>query len=254
MKKKTIYRVAAIPMLAVLTLALAGCGTSRQEAGQVSDTEPSAQEYTTEPESTEPASLSSIHDLLPEIDLEHVIDIMEVTTTEPPTEPPTELPTEPPTEPETELETEPETPAEVELAITLPVNFGDVSDSVHALQVRLIELGYLEEGTDDGSFGPMTRDALSLFQENNSLPVTGVLDEETLTVLRSIHAQTAYGYTVPQIRAMNVEAETEPGHEHEFTASIVEPDCILGGYTRHVCSCGTVRVDSLKKSWVTTFA
>lgn len=56
------------------------------------------------------------------------------------------------------------------------------------VQEKLIELGYLQ-GEADGDFGPLSSEALSLFQEANELPVTGEIDETTKEVLFSDAAQ-----------------------------------------------------------------
>lgn len=46
-------------------------------------------------------------------------------------------------------------------------------DDVLQLQLRLIDLGYLDAGTADGIFGPMTDEAVRLFQEVYGLEVDG---------------------------------------------------------------------------------
>jgi peptidoglycan hydrolase-like protein with peptidoglycan-binding domain len=51
------------------------------------------------------------------------------------------------------------------------------------LQGRLIDLGYLVTGDDDGRFGPATSDALLAFQKWEHLNRTGTLDPETKTQL-----------------------------------------------------------------------
>lgn len=50
------------------------------------------------------------------------------------------------------------------------------------VQAQLQRLGY-DTGVVDGDFGPATREALMEFQQDNSLPVTGVIDEVTLEAL-----------------------------------------------------------------------
>jgi peptidoglycan hydrolase-like protein with peptidoglycan-binding domain len=53
------------------------------------------------------------------------------------------------------------------------------------LQSRLIELGYLLPGDDDGRFGPATSDALLTFQKWERLSRTGMLDARTTTRLET---------------------------------------------------------------------
>jgi L,D-transpeptidase catalytic domain/Putative peptidoglycan binding domain/Sporulation and spore germination len=50
---------------------------------------------------------------------------------------------------------------------------------VKQLQQRLIELGYLLRGDDDGRFGPATQNAILAFQKWERLGRTGLLDRET---------------------------------------------------------------------------
>lgn len=54
---------------------------------------------------------------------------------------------------------------------------------VKKLQKRLIELGYLPEGSADGAFGGQTRKALIAFQEANGLTADGVAGDATQTHL-----------------------------------------------------------------------
>lgn len=58
---------------------------------------------------------------------------------------------------------------------------GDKKDEVRAMQQRLIELGYLNQGEADGSFGKGTKSAVQEFQKNNGLAPDGVAGRETLT-------------------------------------------------------------------------
>ena len=53
------------------------------------------------------------------------------------------------------------------------------------VQRRLQSLFYLDKTDLDGDFGKTTAAAVSLFQENNNLPVTGIADEATQAVLFS---------------------------------------------------------------------
>lgn len=63
------------------------------------------------------------------------------------------------------------------------VKQGDRGDNVKKLQQRLIELGYLNEGDDDGAFGNQTRRAVIAFQEANGLAADGVAGDATQTHL-----------------------------------------------------------------------
>lgn len=63
------------------------------------------------------------------------------------------------------------------------VKSGDRGDQVKKLQQRLIELGYLEEGSADGAFGNQTRRAVIAFQEANGLTADGIAGDATQTHL-----------------------------------------------------------------------
>jgi peptidoglycan hydrolase-like protein with peptidoglycan-binding domain len=56
---------------------------------------------------------------------------------------------------------------------------------VKLLQQRLIELGYLLRGDDDGRFGPATQNAILSFQKWERLSRTGLLDRQTKARLAS---------------------------------------------------------------------
>lgn len=60
---------------------------------------------------------------------------------------------------------------------------GDRGSQVKKLQRRLIELGYLDEGDDDGAFGGQTRRAVMRFQYYNGLQQDGVAGDMTQTYL-----------------------------------------------------------------------
>lgn len=55
-------------------------------------------------------------------------------------------------------------------------------DVVRAAQQKLNDEGY-KSGTPDGKMGPVTRGAISKYQQGKGLKVTGTLDESTLSHL-----------------------------------------------------------------------
>ena len=68
------------------------------------------------------------------------------------------------------------------------IKTGDCTWSTYLLQRRLIELGYLAEGSADGVFGSGTAAALSAFQAKLGLAATGAADVITQ---EKIYARTA---------------------------------------------------------------
>ena len=74
---------------------------------------------------------------------------------------------------------------------------GMKSDAVLEMQNRLYELGYLLEDCD-GAFGIKTQTAVKAFQQDAGLPVTGIADAETLTLLYSEDApRTSFAQSTP---------------------------------------------------------
>ena len=61
-------------------------------------------------------------------------------------------------------------------------------EDVESLQSRLLDLGYTEVGTADGSFGPKTEEAVRHFQGNNNLTVDGIVGPLTWDALFSSRA------------------------------------------------------------------
>jgi hypothetical protein len=62
------------------------------------------------------------------------------------------------------------------------LTIGDRGENVRALQKMLADLNYAV-GELDGIFGPLTRQAVAAFQADNKLPMTGMVDPDTLTQL-----------------------------------------------------------------------
>jgi peptidoglycan hydrolase-like protein with peptidoglycan-binding domain len=62
-------------------------------------------------------------------------------------------------------------------------------DDVLMLQQRLLALGYTELGTADGTFGPMTDQAVRHFQTSNGISSDGIVGQTTWNVIFSITAK-----------------------------------------------------------------
>lgn len=105
-----------------------------------------------------------------------------ITPTPPPT--PVVMASAPPTEtpvPNFEM-----TPAPTDIP-TLKLN--SAGDQVRRMQDRLVQLGYLRDGANDGQFGKGTQNAVRSFQEVNGLSVDGAAGAKTLTLLYSDDAK-----------------------------------------------------------------
>jgi peptidoglycan hydrolase-like protein with peptidoglycan-binding domain len=73
----------------------------------------------------------------------------------------------------------------VPVPVPSPLRLPAPDPATKNLQSRLIELGYLLPGDDDGRFGPATSDALLTFQKWERLSRTGMLDTRTTTRLET---------------------------------------------------------------------
>jgi peptidoglycan hydrolase-like protein with peptidoglycan-binding domain len=62
-------------------------------------------------------------------------------------------------------------------------------DDVLLLQQRLLALGYTELGTADGTFGPMTDQAVRSFQTKNGLSSDGIVGQTTWDAIFSSTAK-----------------------------------------------------------------
>ena len=90
-----------------------------------------------------------------------------------------------------------QTPAPTEAPITYStLQKGDEGSAVMQLQVRLYELGYLNDNRD-GVYGSKTQTAVKLFQETVGLNPTGIADNDTQTRIYAQDAPYAPGATTP---------------------------------------------------------
>ena len=80
---------------------------------------------------------------------------------------------------------------EAEEAFETELSEGDVGVYVRTLQIYLATLAYLDgaypDVTVDGVFGPATRTAVEYIQRTNSLPLTGVVDRESWSVISRLY-------------------------------------------------------------------
>lgn len=96
--------------------------------------------------------------------------------------------------------------------------YGDENENVLTIQKRLAYLGYLNaDDSTTGYFGNDTYEAVTAFQTNSELDVTGIVDNETYNALMSNDAATGYktlsvgdyddGVTIPVTRLQTRLAE-----------------------------------------------
>jgi len=65
---------------------------------------------------------------------------------------------------------------------------GSKGEDVVRLQLKLIELGYLSPGSNDGDFGSATETAVKAFQASNGLKEDGIAGKDTQTRMYSPEA------------------------------------------------------------------
>lgn len=63
------------------------------------------------------------------------------------------------------------------------IQYGDRGPAVEFIELALVEQGFLVENTADGYFDQQTYSAVCRFQAFHSIPCTGMMDDETLTLL-----------------------------------------------------------------------
>ena len=72
---------------------------------------------------------------------------------------------------------------------SLSLSSGMRTSVVADMQIRLMELEYMDNDEADGIFGKVTEEAVNLFKEQHELAVDGVADQEMLDLLFSSQAQ-----------------------------------------------------------------
>jgi peptidoglycan hydrolase-like protein with peptidoglycan-binding domain len=82
-----------------------------------------------------------------------------------------------------------------------PVRLPAPDPAVRATQRRLIELGYMVSGDDDGRFGPATQNAILAFQKWERLDRTGLLDARTKSRLAKATRPSPVTHGAPGKRA-----------------------------------------------------
>jgi peptidoglycan hydrolase-like protein with peptidoglycan-binding domain len=86
------------------------------------------------------------------------------------------------------------TPAPTPVSVAAP---SVSSDTVRAVQQKLQDSGYYEDGPIDGVWGHYTKKAVEAFQSKNAIPVTGQLDGATLQSLNLTPSSSAVDSPAP---------------------------------------------------------
>lgn len=98
---------------------------------------------------------------------------------------------------------------------------GDRNDEVKTLQLRLIELNYLDGGAD-GDFGNKTKAAMELFQSSAKLPVTGIADQETQQALYADNAPKAKVYKSLNFKELSRNPDQHIGEYYSFSGQVIQ--------------------------------
>lgn len=108
-----------------------------------------------------------------------------------------------------------ETPSYTELAK------GSKGEEAKKLQQRLIDLGYLSGGAD-GIYGNGTAAAVSSFQNQNDLPVTGTADVATQELLFSDKAEKAIVYEKLDYKGVSRDPDDYEDRYVKFTGKVLQ--------------------------------
>ena len=106
----------------------------------------------------------------------------------------------------------------------LSVSEGVKADVVTDIQIRLMELGYMDEDDPDGVYSEMTSSAIEHFQEQHNLPVTGTVDDATNAMLFSPEAQE---YVIA-LGTKNTDVEEVQQRLYELGYISDKPDGVFG--------------------------
>ena len=98
---------------------------------------------------------------------------------------------------------------------------GAKGEEVKVLQQRLKDLGYLD-GVVDGDYGGGTERAVSAFQNQNDLPVTGVADVETQELLYSDLAEKAIVYEALEYKNVSRNPGNYIGRHVKFSGKVLQ--------------------------------
>ena len=106
----------------------------------------------------------------------------------------------------------------------LSVSEGVKADVVADMQVRLMELGYMDEDDPDGVYSEVTSTAIEHFQEQHGLPITGTVDDATNAMLFSPEAQE---YVIA-LGTKNTDVEEVQQRLYELGYISDKPDGVFG--------------------------
>ena len=98
---------------------------------------------------------------------------------------------------------------------------GSKGEEVKKLQTRLKELNWLS-GNADGDYGNMTATAISSFQQEVGLPVTGIADDETQISLYAKDAPKAKVYNQLDYKAVARDPDAYSGNLITFSGKVVQ--------------------------------
>ena len=98
---------------------------------------------------------------------------------------------------------------------------GAKGEDVKVLQQRLKDLGYLS-GSVDGDYGGGTERAVSAFQNQHKIPVTGIADMETQEILFSDYAQQSIVYEKLEYKGVSRNPDEYEGRYVKFNGEVLQ--------------------------------
>lgn len=106
-------------------------------------------------------------------------------------------------------------------------------DDVAAMQDALSRLGF-DCGRVDGIFGPLAVRAVSEFQQNIGLPVTGVATPDTISALMRVGTQSGSGPGIAAVREASLLTPAAPGERRVVIGQFGALSLMAHSITRHL--------------------
>lgn len=121
------------------------------------------------------------------------------------------------------------------------IQLGDDGPAVAFIQAALVAQGFLAENADGARFDDHTLQAVLRFQQENHLPTSGMMDDETLTLLIWGMLPDALDAYDPESSTVIVWVPTDGGLRHH-----ARPDCCQMKDPRMVSQRNALAMDMLR--------
>ncbi len=124
------------------------------------------------------------------------------------------------------------------------------SDEIYMAQTILFENGFVNVGIPDGVIGPNTRAAISLWQEFNNYPITGVLSSAELQELAELGIPNDYTWMALSLSIDGQYSVVSQGTSGVAVARVALADCQSVTVYPETCTTGAVWADQQNDGWI----